>query len=187
MRPRPFEPLEGVPGPLTWPRLDQPPPPQDPVDRRHRRHRQPFNRLAQQLHPNPLGAPSGMRTPHLPEPNLHLRRDLIRAGPRTMRPIGQPADPVHQIPPGPGMQRLPRHPDLSSHLGDFRTRQHCPNRIQPLLDHRQRNQCQSRPPARRRPTERRRSGWPNTARPLTRSPRTFRATRVRSGSVRRSV
>jgi hypothetical protein len=44
------------------------------------------------------------------------------------------------------MQRLTRHPNLGGHLGDLRSRQHGPNRVQPLLDNRQDNQCQSRPP-----------------------------------------
>jgi hypothetical protein len=38
------------------------------------------------------------------------------------------------------------HPEPGRHLSDVCTRQHRPNRVQPLLDLRQDNQCQSRPP-----------------------------------------
>ena len=68
------------------------------------------------------------------------------------------------------MHRLTRNPDLGSHLGHRRPRQHRPNRIQPLLDNRQRNQRQSRPPVtttsaeHRRPEGHNRDGVSSTCR-----------------------
>ena len=167
----------GAPGPLPRSRLHQPLPAQDPVDRRRRRHLRPARHSAacqagptQQLHPDPFRSPPRMLPAQLDHHPLDLPRRLVRTRPRPGRPIGQPTDPLTQIPPQPRMHRLSRHPNLSRNLGHRSPRQHRPNRIQPLLDHRQHNQRQSRPPEsddiaeHRRPTGRTRGKVSSTYR-----------------------
>jgi hypothetical protein len=131
---------------LPWPRRQQPVSGQNPVDRPLRRHQRPVHRLLQQLHPDALRTPPRMLPTHLGDLHLHRHRQAVRTRPRPPRPIRQTRDPIDQIPTDPGMQRLPRHTQPPSHLRGRRTRQHRTHRIQPPLDHRQRNQCQSRPP-----------------------------------------
>ncbi len=167
-RPGPFESLPRLPGPFPRTLAQQAAPDQDPVDRALRRHR---DRLiaprgpAQQLQPDPPRPPPRMGPTHLRHRHLdHLRR-LLRTRQRTMRPVRQPADPLSQIPRHPPMHRRAMHPRSRRHLDDIHAAQHSPDRVQALLDHRQDNQCQSRPP-RVRNAPRRRPNPDCRSRPL---------------------
>ena len=57
-----------------------------------------------------------------------------------------PASLLTQIPRDPAMQRRPMHTYPSGDLDDISPCQHSPDRVQALLDNRQDNQSQSRPP-----------------------------------------
>jgi len=70
----------------------------------------------------------------------------MRTAPRPVRPIHQARQPAAAIPGHPRVHRLARHADLSGHLRHARAVQHRHHRPIPLLDNRQHNQCQSRPP-----------------------------------------
>ena len=108
--------------------------------------------------PDPPRPPPRMLAGASPRPPPRPRRHLMRARLRPVRPIHQPAQLLSQIPAHPPMHRRPMHPSPAGDLGDIRTAQHRPHRIQPLLDDRQDNQRQSRPPRardapRRRPAQ----------------------------------
>src|SRR5215212_4071092 len=87
-----------------------------------------------------------MLPPHLRHRDLNRIRDLSRRRMRPMRTIHQPAQLLTQIAAQPTVNRRPVHPDTGSNLGDIRTGQHRTHRVQTLLDNRQDNQSQSRPP-----------------------------------------
>jgi len=72
----------------------------------------------------------------------HLTRTRLRR----VRPVGQSRELPTQIPPDPTMQGRPMHPHSCGDLNHSSPCQHSPDRVQALLDNRQNNQCQSRPP-----------------------------------------
>jgi hypothetical protein len=77
-----------------------------------------------------------MQLPQLHEPDLHPRIHLMRTRPGPIRPIGQPVQPARGIPAQPGMQPLPRHPDLRRHIGHRQAVLHdSQDRLITLLDH----------------------------------------------------
>ena len=148
-RPGPLEPLPRLPRPLRGTLAQQATPQQDPVDRALRRHRHRLiapRRPAQQLQPDPPRPPPRMGPTHLRHRHLHVLGRLPRTRQGTMRPIRQPPDPLSQIPRYPPMHRRAMHPRPRPNLDDIHTAQHSPDRVQALLDHRQDNQSQSRPP-----------------------------------------
>lgn len=63
-----------------------------------------------------------------------------------MRPVSQPGQLLGQIPTHPPMHRRPMHSTAGGYLHHVRPGQHRTNRVQPLLNNRQDNQRQSRPP-----------------------------------------
>jgi hypothetical protein len=77
---------------------------------------------------------------------LHLRRRLMRAPVRAARPVLQTGQALVGIATQPGMQTLPRHPDLLGYLGHRITGQHRHDGLIPLLHDRHSHQRQSRPP-----------------------------------------
>ena len=103
-------------------------------------------RLAQHLQPDPARSPPRMLPPHLRHRDLDRIRDLSWRRMRPMRTVHQPGQLLSQIPANPPVNRGPVHPDAGGDLRYIRTRQHGTNRVQALLDHRQDNQRQSRPP-----------------------------------------
>ena len=64
----------------------------------------------------------------------------MRTRQRSMRPIRQPGHRALQIPVHPTMQRRPRHPVPGGDLDHTLPGQDRPDRVQPLLNHRQDNQ-----------------------------------------------
>ncbi len=104
-----------------------------------------------------------MLPPHFSNRHLHRLARLMRARQRTMRPVGQPPDPIAQITTDPPLNGRAMHTGLSRNLTDLSARQHCPDRVQALLHHRQDNQCQPGLPHPRRPTETPGYRVPNTA------------------------
>jgi hypothetical protein len=100
-----------------------------------------------------------------PPPRPRPVRDPGRRRMRPMRTIHQPGQLLSQIPAYPPMHRRPVHPDAGSDFRDIRTRQNGANRVQALLNHRQDNQSQSRPP-RSTDAPRRRRGTRCRNRPL---------------------
>jgi len=87
-----------------------------------------------------------MFAPHLSNHDLHHRGDLMRTRTRPMRTVRQTSNAVHQIPADPSMQGRPADPNLVSDFDHAATTKNCTHSIQTLLDNRQDNQCQSRPP-----------------------------------------
>jgi hypothetical protein len=72
-----------------------------------------------------------------------------------MGTVGQPAQLAGQIPRYPAVQRRPVHSRPGGYLNYFSAIQNCSHSIQALLDNRQDNQCQSRPPRSDVPRKRR--------------------------------
>jgi hypothetical protein len=90
---------------------------------------------------------------HLRHGDLHSISDLTRRRTRTMRPISQPGKLISEIPANPPVHRRPVHSHLGGNLDHISAIQDRTNRVQALLDNRQDNQCQSRPPQPQRPAE----------------------------------
>ena len=63
-----------------------------------------------------------------------------------MRTVRQTSNTVHQVPANPPMQSRPANTNLLGDLNHAGTTQNRTHSIQTLLDNRQDNQCQSRPP-----------------------------------------
>jgi hypothetical protein len=72
-----------------------------------------------------------------------------------MRPVSQPGKLPGQVPRHPPVHRRPVHSRQGSYLHHVSAIQDRANRIQALLDNRQDNQCQSRPPQSDAPRKRR--------------------------------
>jgi hypothetical protein len=72
-----------------------------------------------------------------------------------MRTIGQPGQLPGQIPRQPPVHCRPVHSHPGGYLNYFSAIQNCADGIQALLDNRQDNQCQSRPPRSDVPRKRR--------------------------------
>ena len=75
----------------------------------------------------------------------------MRTRQRSMRPIRQPGHRALQIPAHPTMQRRPRHLVPGGDLDHTLPGQDRPDRVQPLLNHRQDNQRHPGPDPQRRP------------------------------------
>ncbi len=87
-----------------------------------------------------------MLAAHLRDQRLDLRRDLMRTTNRAVRTVRQARETVQQIPLHPPVHRRTMHPRLRRDLGHVTAVQDRPDYVQPLLDNRQDNQSQSRPP-----------------------------------------
>jgi hypothetical protein len=72
-----------------------------------------------------------------------------------VRPVSQPGKLPGQVPGHPPVHRRPVHSQPGGHLCDLSAVQDRADRVQALLDNRQDNQCQSRPPRRDVPRKRR--------------------------------
>ena len=96
-----------------------------------------------------------MLPPHLRHRDLYDVIDLTRRKVRPVRPVSQPRELVRQIPRHPPVHGRPVHSQLRGHFHHIRPVQGCPDRVQALLDNRQDNQCQSRPPKPDAPRKRR--------------------------------
>ena len=88
-----------------------------------------------------------MLPPQLAHRRLDLHADLVRARLRPPRAVHQPAQAALLIAADPRMHTLPRHPEPLSDLSHRNPRRGLQDRPVTLLDHRQLDQCQSRPPA----------------------------------------
>ena len=158
-RSRPFEPHIRVPRSLARARPQQAMPNQNAVDGALRRHHQHFvrprTRPAQHLQPDPPRPPPRMLSTHLRNRNLHRLSHLSRRHVRATRTICQTSQLLSQIPSDPAMQHGPVHPNLRGNLDDIRPGKHRTNRVKTLLNHRQDNQRQSRPPQSQTPPRRR--------------------------------
>jgi len=87
-----------------------------------------------------------MRAPQLTDQRLDLARGPMRTAPRPVRSIRQPGQAAVSIARHPRMDRLTRHAHLRGDLAHRNSIQNRQHRSIPLLDDRQRHQCQSRPP-----------------------------------------
>jgi len=86
------------------------------------------------------------RSPMLARP---VTADIVRSVPTlvTLNPIATPINRAAlHVAAQPGMQTLPRHPDLLGHLGHRITGQDRQDGLIPLLHDRHSHQCQSRLP-----------------------------------------
>jgi hypothetical protein len=72
-----------------------------------------------------------------------------------VRAVSQPGQLASQIPRHPPVQRRPVHTHPGSYLSNLSAIQDRADRVQALLDNRQDNQCQSRPPQPDAPRKRR--------------------------------
>ena len=95
--------------------------------------------------------PARMPPAQLTHQRLHLAGGLPRRRTRPLRLIRQPGQTRLQIPALPCAQRLPGHPNLNGNLTHGCTAQDRQDRPIPLLDDRQLDQSQSRPPPRATP------------------------------------
>ena len=84
--------------------------------------------------------------------------------PGRVRPVSQAIKTLSPVPGHPPVQRRPVHTYASGYFDNVSAIQDRPDRIQALLDNRQDNQCQSRPPQSRRPAETSHQSGRNTAR-----------------------
>ena len=85
-------------------------------------------------------------TTQLTHPHLYLRRRLMRTRSGPVRPVHQPGQPRRPVTGQPSVQGLAGHPELGSdHVLGLTTLNSKDGAI-PLLDNRQLNQGQSRPP-----------------------------------------
>src|SRR5690349_13922155 len=100
---------------------------------------------------------------HLCHRHLHHLRDLARRTMRTVGAVGQPAQLAGEIPRYPPVQRGPVHSHPGRYFHDISAIQDRADRIQALLNQRQDDQCQSRPPQSRRPAETSHQSGRNTA------------------------
>ena len=126
-------------------RCDQSVPAKDPVHAHPRRDRINLPGPGQLMH-QPQRAPPRMLPTQLTHRGLHLRAGLMRTPEGAVRPIHQPGQAVSAVAGQPGVQRLPRDPELGRHhhLGFAALdRQHGPVA---LLDNRHVHQSHSRPP-----------------------------------------
>ena len=145
----PLPPQVAVLRPLPGARLDQPVPDQHPVDA-HPRRRRDHPGLAQLMR-QPQRTPLRMLPAHLAHRRLHLRRCLMRARIRPLRPVRQRAQAALLIAADPGMHALPGHPGPGGGLSHRHSGFDLQDSAIPLLDNGHLHQCQSRPPATRRP------------------------------------
>jgi hypothetical protein len=90
---------------------------------------------------------------HLRHRDLHRLSDLPRRITRTVGAVRQPGQLPSQIPRDPPVQRRPVHSHPGGHLGNLSAIQDRTDRVQALLDNRQDNQSQSRPPQSDAPAE----------------------------------
>jgi hypothetical protein len=145
----PLPPAVGVLGPLPRLRVDQAVPDQHPVHAHPRRHRNHAN--LGQFVGHPQRTPPRMLPAHLAHHRLDLGAHLVRARLRPLRAVHQPGQARLLITADPGMHALPRHPEPLSRLSDRNPGSNIQDSPVTLLDNRQLNQCQSRPPARMTP------------------------------------
>ena len=94
---------------------------------------------------------------HFCDRDLDRLSHLARTGVRPVRPVGQPGQLAGEIPRDPPVQRRPVHSRPGGYLANLSAIQDRPDRVQALLDNRQDNQCQSRPPRSDAPRKRRTS------------------------------
>src|SRR4029079_18688401 len=92
-----------------------------------------------------------MLPPHLAHCRLNTGTDLVRTRFRPPGTIGQRTQAALLITTDPGMHALPRHPSPGSGLSHRHPGFDLQDSAIPLLDNGHLHQCQSRPPATRRP------------------------------------
>jgi hypothetical protein len=95
---------------------DQPVTGQHPVERCLRGDRDDV--AAGELERQPGRAPPRVRPPQLAHRRLDPGGDLMRAGPRPVRPVGQGGQTARPVTAHPGVHALPRHPMAGGYFGD---------------------------------------------------------------------
>jgi len=105
----------------------------------------------------------GEKVRRLGHPRWTLAPFLCRGNDSRSPGFGRTTSAIRSSGRHPPVQRGPVHTHMRGDLGHRRASQNRPDRVQALLDHRQDNQCQSRPPRVRTPAATSSPAWPSRA------------------------